>query len=166
MVAEQKVGRLTVLRPLLGASRIKLREFLCGRSQAWREDASNASDEYARNRIRKWLAEFPEAHDVLISLGASCRRYALWVRANAPLLRDTFATREVAALPRVLARESSRRWLIAQGASSAELTAQVLDRFVAMSQDAATPGRQQFPGNLAVRRRGGRVGVNDTGQKP
>jgi tRNA(Ile)-lysidine synthetase-like protein len=157
MEAVQKVGGLLIRRPLLGVRRGALREYLASRGEAWREDVSNASDAYARNRVRKWLERFPEGHELLIKLGASCRRYGGWIRAGAPELGDSFRARELAGLPRVLAREAGRRWLIEQGALPGELTAAVLDRFAAMAVDAATPGRQQFPGNVDLRRRGGKL---------
>lgn len=45
-----KQGR--IIRPLLNASKTDLRDFLTKRSQSWREDSSNASRDFDRNRIR------------------------------------------------------------------------------------------------------------------
>lgn len=45
-------------RPLLGATRGSAREFLLAKNQPWREDDSNQSDEYFRNRVRNELVPF------------------------------------------------------------------------------------------------------------
>jgi hypothetical protein len=42
-----------VVRPLLAVSRADLERFAAARGLAWREDASNASPRYARNRLRR-----------------------------------------------------------------------------------------------------------------
>lgn len=44
-----------IVRPLLGIGREEVRDYLRGRGLAWREDSSNASPEFARNRIRHHL---------------------------------------------------------------------------------------------------------------
>lgn len=47
-----KLRGLKLLRPLLGQSRAALRAWLEGQGLAWREDPSNASPDYQRNRVR------------------------------------------------------------------------------------------------------------------
>ena len=44
-----------VVRPMLDVSRAEVLDFLRGRGIAWREDASNASQAFARNRLRHEL---------------------------------------------------------------------------------------------------------------
>jgi tRNA(Ile)-lysidine synthase len=44
-----------LVRPLLDLDRAEVEAYLRGRGQIWREDASNASGEFARNRIRHRL---------------------------------------------------------------------------------------------------------------
>ena len=46
---------MTVIRPLLDLERDEIEAYLNNRGQAWRTDATNAEDEYARNRIRHQL---------------------------------------------------------------------------------------------------------------
>jgi tRNA(Ile)-lysidine synthase len=53
MSGSAEVEGLTILRPLLEVRRSALREYLGKVGQAWREDASNASAEYTRNRLRR-----------------------------------------------------------------------------------------------------------------
>ena len=53
MEADVTDGRgVRILRPLLGISREEIRGWMSSRGFAWREDSSNASSEYKRNRIR------------------------------------------------------------------------------------------------------------------
>ena len=44
-----------VVRPLLGTRRTEVRDYLRDRHQSWREDATNADLQYARNRVRHGL---------------------------------------------------------------------------------------------------------------
>jgi len=50
-------------------------------------------------------------------------------------LPPRFDAERLAALPRPLAHESARRWLIAQGSDAGELCQRVLDRLVEMAAD-------------------------------
>ncbi len=52
-VLERERGR--IIRPLLGVSRQQVVAFLTARGQYWREDSSNQSQVYTRNRIRSTL---------------------------------------------------------------------------------------------------------------
>jgi hypothetical protein len=61
----------------------------------------------------------------------------------------------LAELPRMLGRESARRWLKGHGVPAAEISVEVVDRLREMSIDAATPGRQLFPGKVTIHRRSG-----------
>jgi tRNA(Ile)-lysidine synthase len=161
MAERAVVGGLVVLRPLLRVPRDALREYLRGGGQAWREDASNASDAYLRNRVRKLRASRPGLDPPLLELAEAARSMAEWVRAAAPW--DTPPILEVDALrdvPLLLARETARRWLAGRGVPPRELTPDVLGRLVGMACDAASPPRQHFPGGVLVRRRGGRLFVD------
>ena len=76
-----------VVRPLLGATREAVRGYACARGLAWREDASNASPVYARNRVRHELlprlaAEFnPRLLRALANLAEASCRDAEWIRS-------------------------------------------------------------------------------------
>lgn len=154
------VGGLTILRPLLGVRRAALRAFLEGGAHAWREDASNASDRYGRNRLRKTLHDRPDLTDALLRLGAACARLRDWTRAAAPTLGPTFPARRLAHLPPVLARASAARWLAERGVPAGELDPAVVARLLDMAADAATPARRDFPGAITVRRRRGELFVD------
>jgi tRNA(Ile)-lysidine synthase len=147
------IDGLRIARPLLGVRRQALRDLLRQRGQDWREDASNLTDHYLRNRLRKLLGARPELTDALLELAQACRQLNQWTRAAAPTLDAAFPAAQLARLPPILARQSARRWLITAGAPAQLVTGPVLDRLLAMAADAATPRIRQFPGSLRVCRR-------------
>ena len=157
MARRTRIGSVVVLRPLLGVGRETLRKYLSGIGQSWREDASNQSDKYLRNRLRKWLVAEPDLRDALLELGLACREMRRWASQNAPRLSDSFRPRELQGLATLLARESARLWLLARGAPPGELNEASLDRLINMANDAASASRQTFPGNISVSRRRGRI---------
>jgi len=162
MSSHRKVDGLVILRPLLAVRRRQLIDLLLQRGQAWREDASNQSDLYARNRIRKWLAQRPELVDPLLNLGESCRRLEQWVRRYAPQLGERFPAYRLANLPPILARESARQWLIGRGSPPDQLDHAVLARLATMAADAATAAVGQFPGGVTVGRRRGVISARSS----
>jgi tRNA(Ile)-lysidine synthase len=150
------IGGLVILRPLLGVGRAALRAVLAARGQDWREDASNASDDYARNRLRRTLAQRPGLVDALLVLGGACRDVRDWLRAGAPNVPGAaLPTRELLALPAPVRRQLASRWLTAAGVPADRVERPVVDRLVLMAEDAATPARQNFPRGLTVRRKAG-----------
>jgi tRNA(Ile)-lysidine synthase len=153
------IGGLTILRPLLGIRRAKLRAHLRSMNQPWREDSSNASDCYLRNRIRRILAANESLHASLIELGGACRTVRTWTRDSAVRLDETFPVGSLQDVPELLARESAGRWLAARGAPKGEITPDAIARLLEMANDAASPPRQHFPGRLLVWRRRGMIGV-------
>lgn len=157
MSPSSTIGGLRICRPLLGVRRDQLRAYLVARGQAWREDASNLSDAYLRNRLRKILAANPELTEALLALAAACRRLTAWTNQSAPTLDSRFSAAALQSIPSILARRSAARWLRSAGAPPDELSGEVLERLVAMAADAATPPAQQFPGGLTIRRRAGRI---------
>ena len=79
-----------VLRPLLGASRAELRDYLAAEGQDWIEDPSNRDDAFARVRIRHALSELDGARSddeaVARRLAETASRLG---RARHALERDT-----------------------------------------------------------------------------
>ncbi|HMB96249.1 MAG TPA: tRNA lysidine(34) synthetase TilS [Tepidisphaeraceae bacterium] len=154
MLPRITIDKLLILRPLLGVRRQALRDYLLKNNLRWREDASNQSPKYFRNRMRKLLAAYPSLFDELIDLSAACARLRQWARSTAPPLQERISINDFANLPKILANESSRKWLIDRGVPAREIKIGVIDRLIAMADDAATPARQDFPGGVRVRRRG------------
>jgi tRNA(Ile)-lysidine synthase len=161
MARRASLGGVVVLRPLLGVRRDALRDWLRRAGQPWREDESNASDKYLRNRVRRLLAPRDDLAAALLETADAARALAEWARRHAP--RADGAALDLAALrdvPPLLARETAKRWLAARGVAGDALTAEVLDRLVTMAADAATAPRQHFPGGVLVRRRAGQLSAD------
>ena len=163
MSRRAEVAGLVIVRPMLGVSREALRAVLAATGQAWREDESNASDDYRRNRVRRLLAGQPGVTAALIQLGRRCRALNDWLRVIATdgtrsatgSRRGALGRGELLALPPPVRREAVRRWLVAAGVPAARVEPGVVDRLLAMVEDAAAPARQHFPGGVLVRRKGG-----------
>jgi tRNA(Ile)-lysidine synthase len=153
------IGGLQILRPLLEIGPERLREHLCAIGQGWREDASNVSGEYQRNRVRAVLARQPSLVQALIAVGAAMGALVEWTRECAPELAERFAVEQLRDLPDALALEAARRWLVERGAPADELSVGVLERLVGMARDMGTAGRRHFPGKLLVGRRSGLIGL-------
>lgn len=154
------VGGLTICRPLLGVAGADLREFLQQRGQAWREDSSNQSDKYQRNRIRRWLANQPALREALLRLGRQSASLRQWLDQAAPRLEAKFPVTALSSLPQPLAQHAAARWLLERGSPPMEISLQTCDRLVEMASDAATPARRHFPGELLVRRKQGMMFVD------
>lgn len=112
---EPRTGFL--VRPLLDVTREETAAWCRARGLQWREDASNASDAYARNRVRRELLPALEAVDPRAA--ANVVRTARLLREEAEVLdlvvdtalagRDRIAVEHLAALPAALARLVIRR---------------------------------------------------------
>lgn len=157
MSPQTRIGSLLVLRPLLHVTRAMLRDHLRSIGQPWREDSSNASPKYLRNRLRAILSRNPELRPTLLELGRACGELRDWAQAATPRLAERFATCDLAGLPDILARHAARQWLIDRGAPAQEISRRSIDRLLEMATDAAAPARAQFPGAIRVARRPGNV---------
>jgi len=153
------VGGLAILRPLLGVPSRDLRDWLGARGQPWREDASNASPDYQRNRVRAVLQARPSIADAARELAGAMADLNDWGRAAAPPLGEAFATRDLADIPDALATAAARQWLADRGAPRDELLPAVLSRLIDMARDAATPSRRHFPGGVLIARSGRTIRV-------
>jgi tRNA(Ile)-lysidine synthase len=143
---EPRTGIL--VRPLLGVTREETAAWCSARGLQWREDVTNASDEYARNRVRNRLLPALEAVDARAA--ANVVRTAQLLRDEAEVLdvvvdtaiagRDRIAVEHLAALPRALARLVVRR--LAEDATSAlcPRAAARLDDILALGEGALDVG--------------------------
>lgn len=157
MASETRLPGLLILRPLLTIARSELRDYLRAINQPWREDLSNLSPAYFRNRLRRLLAAQPQLASDLLNLSTSCAALRNWIRRTAPELPPTFYAESLLRLPPVLAAESARRWLLARKIPADQLTPEILARFLTFATDAASPRRQHFPGKLLLHRRQGQI---------
>jgi tRNA(Ile)-lysidine synthase len=101
-----------LVRPLLGVTREQTRQHCLERDLAWREDATNASADYARGRVRRDLV--PALREVHPAAELNTLRSAELLREEAAVLdevvstalagRDRIALAHLAELPPALAR--------------------------------------------------------------
>jgi len=160
MRADGTVSGVRIVRPLLAVRREALREILRERRVAWREDASNESRDQQRNRVRALIAAHPAITATAIELAATSAALVAWLRACGPELDEAFDVRALHRLPPPVAREAARRWLAACVPPGEEISAAAADRLIEMATDAASPSRQNFPGGVLVRRRGGKISLS------
>lgn len=74
--ARRLAGGTWLLRPLLNATKAQLRAVLETRGQPWIEDPSNENERFDRVRVRRWLAEQPDAEAMTRRIAASARHLA------------------------------------------------------------------------------------------
>ena len=159
-----------VVRPLLDVSRAEIERFARERRLSWREDASNRSSAYARNRLRARLPELAEQFNPQIlraigDLAEALRRDGEWIAAA--VQREALArfTREGAwlvidakdwsALPAALSRRLAREALV-RCAAGRDVTRTHLERVCGFLGSATRGKRIGLPGGLLLeRRRGG-----------
>jgi tRNA(Ile)-lysidine synthase len=163
-----------IVRPLLRLSRVDLERYAAARSLSWREDASNASPDYARNRLRARLPGLardfnPRLLRAIADLAEAQRRDSEWIRAWVQREADARFTAEGSwlridakdwrALPDPLTRRLAREALVRAG--GARHVARVHLERIARFLGGASPGRRiELPSGLELRcdRAGFRLG--------
>ncbi|QOV91855.1 tRNA lysidine(34) synthetase TilS [Humisphaera borealis] len=159
MAPRAVVAGVVLRRPLLAVRRQALRHHLDSVGQSWREDASNATGDYARNRVRAALAGNCDLAPRLLRIANVCRDLDEWVGGQLPPPTETLATRKLADLPEIIARAVAAQWLKARGVPADEVAPAQVSSLLAMCHDAATPSRLNLPGDLRVVRRRGMMTV-------
>jgi tRNA(Ile)-lysidine synthase TilS/MesJ len=146
-----------VIRPLLSVRRATLRKFLTDSNRRWREDSSNASPSYLRNRLRAALKDRDDVTETLLDLSRACAKLKQWTERHASKLDNQFSVRQLQDLPAILARHSAAEWLRRHHVPAELIDRQIVDRLRTMCTDAASAAQQQFPGGVIVRRRAGTI---------
>jgi tRNA(Ile)-lysidine synthetase-like protein len=155
MSADSRMGGLRCLRPLLGIRRETVRQWLRDGDQPWREDSSNRSPKYMRNRLRALLEVNSGLSDALLELAGASSALRNWLRSTSLPAEPALKLRTIADLPILLARASARNWLIAQGVEPGKVELQTVEQLLRMCLDASTLPRMQFPNGVMVARRKG-----------
>jgi tRNA(Ile)-lysidine synthase len=154
-----------IVRPLLRLSRAELHGYAQARGLSWREDRSNASPDYARNRLRAALPtlarEFnPRWLRAIADLAEAQRRDTEWIRASVEREAEARLRAEGSwlridakgwsALPEALARRLAREALARVGAAR-HVERVHLERISRFLAEATPGGRIELPGGLELR---------------
>ena len=170
-----------VVRPLLSVTRREIEGFARVRRLSWREDASNARLDYARNRLRhRWLPglarEFnPQLLRAIANLAEAQRRDSEWIEvevereAGARLLEEgawlVIDAKDWDSLPEALARRLARAALERCGAGRL-VTRVHLERATRFLTSGRPGTAIELPGGLRLQRdaRGFRLGPRARGR--
>jgi len=138
--------RVELLRPALAVTRDEMRAFLAERGIGWREDASNRSPGYARNRVRQkilpMLAELvnPRSSEHIVQLAALAADAREFIEGEAlarfPCLRSeiepALKVAELAGAPRAIRRRAVRLAALRVLEPGAELSAERVEAALAL----------------------------------
>lgn len=153
------IGPVHISRPLLKVRRDDLRDYLTEKGIPWREDASNQSPLYQRNRVRSLLARRPALTPLLLAVADAFGRLSQTLDEQSPCLKPRFSAAELIKHPQLVQLHSLRRWLLDQGVPPDEISLRLLDRLLDMIEDPATPPALTAPGGIQLRRRLGEMFV-------
>lgn len=157
MRTSSQLGRLEVLRPLLGVTREDIGSWLRSRKLSFADDSSNASLEHSRNRIRHGIlpairASFGESFRAAILRAAEILRMEDDLLAEqTPVPGKTLRVAHLRALPPALRHRAVLVWLRANAVPDAGF----LETRRVLSLLADGPAKINLPGKLHARRRSG-----------
>ncbi len=167
-----------ILRPLLGVSRAEIEAHARAHGLTWREDASNQSDDYARNRLRRhWLPGLardfnPRLLRSLGELAETLRGDAEWIEGQ--VAREAAARfqeeasclriepKDWEALPDALALRLARRALRLMGGGR-DVSRVHLRRMVAFFRTGRPGTAIELPGGLVLAHEGGSFRLSRAG---
>lgn len=169
---EMKMGgrKMEVVRPLLGMRKAGLREWMEEKGFKWREDASNVENDVVRNRIRNeampLLGEISR-RDVTGMLirgaksGEDLRELVMWAvgKADAFDPQGRLHLKVLSELPSSLQAAVLSEFLKSNGVGG--ISANLLGSCIAMI-DVENPASVNLPGGGCLRRRGGRIFMENT----
>jgi tRNA(Ile)-lysidine synthase len=144
---KEREGRLA--RPLLGTTRAEVTAYVEGRGLAWREDASNEDEGFARNRVR---------HGLLPELAAIHPAALANVLRTAALLRDEAEVLDALVAAELDGSGEASRGRISQARFEAlppALRRLVLQRLADAAAGRPVPGAARFADQVAGLTRGG-----------
>ncbi|MBT3296818.1 MAG: tRNA lysidine(34) synthetase TilS [Verrucomicrobia bacterium] len=166
-----------VIRPLLGTPRGAVETFLRERGECWREDASNRSMAFLRNRVRHellpWLEERlnPSVREALWRTADILNEEDAWMEGlAASALVDgmdaigRFDRAALMALERPLARRVIRKWLGLVGVPVVSVTFAHMGRIYALAEKTQGSRAVSLPGPWRVVRRYGHLTVEQAAQ--
>jgi tRNA(Ile)-lysidine synthase len=166
---------IALLRPLLGVSRSDIEAFLECEGQPWREDVSNASRAFLRNRVRHEVLPLIEERLNPAVRKTLCRTAEIFAEEDAWLdelaakalddCRDDkgLLRREALDLLRpALARRVVRSWLVREGVAAEIVDFNSVERIRELARQAAGSREVTLQGPWRVVRRYGYLAVEGT----
>jgi tRNA(Ile)-lysidine synthase len=154
-----------IVRPLIDRSRAEGIAYLAALGLPWREDPTNATPRFARNRVRHELlpvlARLAPAFERALARTSDLLRddeRVLAARARARAEGRRVPVAAVLAEPAAIQRRIVRRLWRSAGASRGELAARHVDAVLRLLRR-PRPGRVALPGNLEARCRYGTLEV-------
>lgn len=135
---------LLLVRPILHLTRIETRAFCEKNEWPWREDSSNQSEIYTRNRVRQLLPQIAEAADVSLEQLArqSARAAHLWREDNDFL--DELARQKMELI--ILQRDADL--LILNGSRFAQMPAPLARRVLRVAAQNLNPAARETGSEL------------------
>jgi tRNA(Ile)-lysidine synthetase-like protein len=123
----REMDGVKVLRPLLAFSKKELQSLAKHWRLAWREDASNRSDDYFRNRVRRQLLPYLQklsGRDPLTVIRRTAQiiadENAFWERELPRVWGSRLALKIFAGKAVAWKRRALRSWLVSQGVTNAD----------------------------------------------
>jgi len=163
-----RLGRLAVIRPLLGVSRATVDEYVRANGIAFREDASNLDPTHTRNRLRHDVlpaieeAFGPSFRSAILRASGILRMESDWLDTQVPELLPVFPWQELRALHPALRHRAVRRWLRSNGVPEPGL--QETRRVLSLLDVENGPAKVSLPGKAHARRRGGMIFLEREGR--
>lgn len=161
MRAESRVDGLKVYRPLLGAKRSAILEYVKAAGVPYREDASNTDPSHTRNRLRHEVIPVLTAvmgetcKDAILRAADILRAEEAWMSEAVPVVDKNLSCKLLMELPLALQRRTVLRWLAEQkvpepGFAETRLVLSLLN-------DGSGPAKVNLPGDWHARRRAGQI---------
>ncbi|MDD5262981.1 MAG: tRNA lysidine(34) synthetase TilS [Methylacidiphilales bacterium] len=124
---KRRIGSLTVLRPLLCFSKNELLRLARKWKLKWREDDSNKSPDYFRNRVRRRLLPYLKklsgrdpAVLILRTVNVLAEENAYWEKMLPDKWPEKLSVREWKTRPPAWQRRAMRAWLASRGVGDAD----------------------------------------------
>jgi tRNA(Ile)-lysidine synthase len=155
---------LTVVRPLLGVWRAEIDEYVAGAKLRFREDASNATLESTRNRMRHQIIPFLEKEFGRGIRKAVWRAAAIAAEEDALLesllppelrARETLPVAQLRSQPIAWQRRAIRSWLRAHAV--ADVGFDLIENIRRLLETDARSAKINLPGDRHARRRAGKL---------
>ena len=165
---------IRLVRPMLGFRRAQIEQYLAERNIAYRQDATNDSASYTRNRIRHELLPLlrdrfnPQVADALIRLAEQARGLDAYLTETSLRMLESLVIEHndrelvlhspsLARKPRVIQMQLIRKAILRMGIGEGELTYGHFNAVADLAAGQEGTKALDLPGGLRVSRRYGRL---------